>query len=84
MFKFFSDEEEEDLESLVYLPVTLEIDENELEVDGPTSLTPVPETSAKSKRLKTVEIDLKEAPKDGKFNSGDCLRLCFYGFVYCF
>lgn len=61
-----SDEEEEDLDALIYLPIAPDIDEPEIE--NPLSIPAPhthPETPAKSRRLKTVDIDLKEAPKDG-------------------
>lgn len=68
---FNSDEDEVDEQDmLLYLPITLEIDDSEnpdcslMTHFGPQCPN---ETSAKSpKRAKLVDIDLKDAPKDGK------------------
>lgn len=69
--KFISDEED-DKNVLSYLPVTLEIDEPE-NVDGPLMaqnsqmLTTCDSgTPTKSpKRMKAIDIDLKDAPREG-------------------
>lgn len=59
----FSDEEEEDQSALIYLPMAPDIDEPEIE--GTPPVAPQVETPSKSRRPKTIDIDLKEAPKDG-------------------
>lgn len=63
-----SDEDEKEEENtLIYLPVSLEIDDSDnLDVveNGPANTS---DTDSPSKS-KTVEIDLKNAPKDGKSN----------------
>lgn len=55
----------------MYLPVTLEIDEPE-QLDVPVGMGQVsqsqdPETSPSSKKVKTVDIVLRDAPKDGNY-----------------
>ena len=66
LFIYLSDEEEEDHSALIFLPIAPEIDDPE--VEGPVIPSPQPETPTKSKRIKTVDIDLKEAPRDGNLN----------------
>ena len=48
---------------MIFLPIAPEIDDPE--VEGPVVPSSQPETPTKSKRIKTVDIDLKEAPRDG-------------------
>ncbi|CAG2119574.1 unnamed protein product, partial [Medioppia subpectinata] len=64
-FYNYSDEEDDDQSALIYLPIAPDIDDPELDGPAPpTTPTPRTETPTKSRRSKTIDIDLKEGPKD--------------------
>lgn len=62
-----SDEESNDEENnLIYLPVTLEIDESDNLDIMDTSINPSDAENIKTENVKQVDIELRNVPKDGE------------------
>lgn len=80
-----SDEEsEEEDTNLLYLPVTLEIDESDNMDMMDTSINPSSDVeNVKSENVKPVDIQLENVPRDGNFNhcTFELFFFTFFGFT---